>query len=264
MCYSFFGDSMDQNIEFVLKNLTSKGYKAYVVGGFVRDYLMLNEISNDVDITTNAPCSVITELFSSYDPKVFLYDTVKFKMGKFNFDLAHFRCEKLVGENLDVNFTEDLFEDSLRRDFTINAIYMDESLQCIDYHSGINDLNNKILRFIGDPVTRLNEDPSRILRYIYFLVKFDLKYIDTDFIKVKNNATCYLNRCSLYDINKYFVKMLDTNKIKEIKHILLELNIADFFFDNIDSSSAIDISLFLIESKYRFISQLPNRYKNLR
>lgn len=255
---------MNQNIKYVLKSITSKGYKAYIVGGFVRDHLMLNEISKDIDITTNAPSSVITELFSSYNPKVFMYETVRFKVEEFNFDIAHFRRERLVDKNVEVEFTENLSEDSFRRDFTVNAIYMDESLKYTDYHNGIGDLNSRILRFIGDSITRLEEDPSRILRYIYFLVKLDFKYDDMEFSKIKNNAMLYLNRCSLYDINKYFVKILDLNKIKQTVSILSELNILDFFFEKIDLSNLNDINVFLVKSKYRFISQLPNRYKKLK
>lgn len=255
---------MNQNIEYVLKNITSKGFKAYVVGGFVRDYLMLNEFSKDVDIATNAPVSVITELFSSYNPKVFMYDTVKFKIEEYNFDIAHFRCERLVDKNLDVEFTDNLAEDSYRRDFTVNAIYMDESLKYTDYHNGIGDLDNHILRFIGDPITRLEEDPSRILRYIYFLVKLNFNYVDEEFVQIKNKAILYLNKCSLHEINKYFVKILDLKKINDVIRVLSQLSIIDFFFEKVNFNDLGDINKFLVESKYRFISQLPNRYKKLK
>ncbi len=252
---------MNPDLKLVLDSINSKGYKAFVVGGYVRDYLKYNKTSTDIDIATDIPSKDVLDLFSQFNPKEFKYGTVKFNINNFNFDIAHFRNEKLINNSLSVDFTDSMHEDSFRRDFTINAIYMDTNLELTDFHNGLEDLQNNLLKFIGDVDIRLQEDPTRILRYIYFLTKYDFKYDEIEFNVLKNNALTYLNRCSLFDINKYVVKIIELNKVEKLLNILTMLNIKEFFFENFNCSYDNNINSFLINSKYRFMDQLPNKYK---
>ena len=151
----------------ILERLTSNGYDAMVVGGAVRDFLLGNEF-NDIDIATNAP----------YDALVALMDglaEIKFAGSLFGvllvggIEVATYRSE-VCKDNvvLELDTVPSAFGDSKRRDFTINTIYYDYSLDVFhDFHCGTYDLNSGIIRAVGNPYERFNEDYSRILRALY-------------------------------------------------------------------------------------------------
>ena len=101
-----------------------------------------------------------------------------FKENGIKFDITTLRKESAYLDYRHpskITFVKDLKIDYLRRDFTINALYMDETLKIIDYTNGVNDLKNHLLRMIGDPYLRTKEDPLRILRAVRFAITFDLK-----------------------------------------------------------------------------------------
>lgn len=157
---------LSDEIKFVLNKLNIAGYEAYLVGGSVRDFF-LNKHSKDIDVTTNAKPDEIKEVFSSYN----IIDT-GIKHGTVTLIYNHLPIEittyRIDGEYLDnrhpkeVKFTASLKEDLSRRDFTINAMAYNTEL--IDYYGGKVDLENKILRAVGDPNKRFQEDALRILR----------------------------------------------------------------------------------------------------
>lgn len=250
---------MNNNLNMILNMIKNRGFEAYVVGGYVRDYLIFEKCSHDIDITTDAPLNILLDLFKEYNPKHFKYDTLKFKLGADNIDIAHYRKEELVDGKLNVIFTNSIEIDSKRRDFTINAIYFDGD-DYKDFHNGISDCNNRILRFIGNCKERLDEDPSRILRYFYFIVKYDFLLVDNEKDLIKKDALYYLNKCSLFDINKYFVKIIETNKLDSFIKLLNDFEVIQFFFDNINFDYN-DINTFIFNSKYKYIQSLPNRFK---
>lgn len=250
---------MNNSLDMILNMIKNRGFEAYVVGGYVRDYLIFEKFSHDIDITTDAPLNVLLDLFKAYKPKCFKYDTLKFKLGADNIDIAHYRKEELVDGKLNVIFTNSIEIDSKRRDFTINAIYFDGN-NYKDFHNGISDCNNRILRFIGNCKERLDEDPSRILRYFYFKVKYDFSLVDNEKDLIKRDALYYLNKCSLFDINKYFVKIIETNKLSSFIELLNSFEVTEFFFDNIYFDYS-DINTFIINSKYKYFELLPNRFK---
>lgn len=252
---------MKKEVLLILNAIQDEGYDAYVVGGFVRDHIMLSVNSHDIDITTNAPVHVLKNIFHDYAPKEFKYGTIRIKSNEDNFDIAHYRKEELIDGKLHVEFTDSLFEDSNRRDFTINAIYQDANGSFTDFHNGLEDLKNMTLSFIGNPITRLDEDPSRILRYIYLLIRFDLNYVPSEFSLIKDKIRFYLEKCSLYDINKYFVKIFDTSNIGKMVDLLHDFDVYDFFFNNEVYDKTITVNELLNDSGYKFYSELPNRFK---
>lgn len=160
------------------KLFNSYGYRLYMIGGTTRDYLLGREVL-DYDFVTDATPSDMKEFLSDANYVFEKYGTVKVKINDIHIDITTLRKES---EYIDsrhpskIVFTKDLKEDYLRRDFTINAIYMDENFNPIDYCGGISDLNNKIIRFIGDPVKRIKEDPLRILRAERFKEKLGFSY----------------------------------------------------------------------------------------
>lgn len=173
--------NIDSRIIDILKRLESKGYEANIVGGAVRD-LLLNKKVIDFDINTNADNNTIKLIFNDYP----LYDigkelgTVTLVLDKYKVDITPYRKE---GEYINhrrpssIITSNDLKEDLLRRDFTINALCINSNNEIIDYFGGLNDLNNKIIRAIGSPYNRYKEDALRILRAIRFkaLLEFEIE-----------------------------------------------------------------------------------------
>ena len=156
----------------VLYELKKQGYEAYIVGGAVRDYRLRMPI-NDVDITTNAKPHQISKIFRTI-PTGIKYGTVTVKFKEEQFEVTTYRID---GEYQDdrhpdnVTFSESVVEDVKRRDFTINGLLMNEKQEVIDYVDGEKDLKDKMIRTIGDPFKRFDEDALRMLRAFYFQSK---------------------------------------------------------------------------------------------
>lgn len=154
----------------VLKEITSHGYKAYLVGGYVRDYL-LGIDSNDIDINTNATPKELKEIFEDgYLPRDD-YGSVTIMKSGIRFEITTFRKEITYINNrkpVEIKYIDDLYEDLLRRDFTINTICMNKDGEIIDYLDGQSDLRKRVIRTIGDAKDKFSEDSLRILRAVRF------------------------------------------------------------------------------------------------
>jgi len=166
----------------VLEKINKKGFKAYIVGGTVRD-LVLGQEPHDIDIATNMSMSEIKKLFKTYElGKSTDYGIVVIREKGFSFELAQFRAD---GSYVDgrrpetVEIKGTFKEDAERRDFTINAMAIDKTGNIIDYFNGRKDIKNKVLRTVGDPKKRFGEDKLRIMRAARFAAKLDMD-IDKD------------------------------------------------------------------------------------
>ena len=159
-----------EKIKFVLRTLTQNGYEAYIVGGCVRDSL-LGIIPSDYDVTTSAKPEEILGLFDKTVPTGLKHGTVTVIIENEPIEVTTFRTE---GEYKDfrhpqnVEFVTDLREDLSRRDFTVNAVAYNETVGLVDLFGGLSDLENKILRSVGDSDKRFKEDALRILRLFRF------------------------------------------------------------------------------------------------
>ena len=159
----------------LLKEITSHSYKAYIVGGFVRDYLLGIE-SNDIDITTNATPKQIKEIFEDCCLPTEDYGSVVVIVKGIRFEITTFRREKEYVNHrkpVEIEYIDDLYDDLLRRDFVINTICMDEDGKILDYLGGQRDLQEKMIHAVGNAYDRLSEDCLRILRAIRFATIFD-------------------------------------------------------------------------------------------
>lgn len=189
-------------IKNILLKLEEKGFKAYIVGGFVRDYL-LGIASYDVDIATNAQPKDIKEIFDLNSSTDDNYGSIYFKDSLYNYDITTFRIEEKYENRKPIiyNYIDSLEEDVKRRDFTINSLYMDIEGNIIDLVDGQKDLEEKIIRVVGDIETKMVEDPLRILRAIRFssILEFDLD----------SNLTNYIKR------NKQLIRTLSYTRKKE-------------------------------------------------
>ncbi len=148
----------------------SKGFLLYLVGGTVRDYLLGKELT-DMDLVTDATPSEMKEFLSNADYTFEKYGSVRLKIDDIKFDITTLRKEEGYTDFRHPNkicFTKSLKEDVFRRDITINAMYMDKDLNVIDFVGGQKDISNKIIRMIGKPLKRINEDPLRIIRIYRF------------------------------------------------------------------------------------------------
>ena len=161
----------------VLSQIEEYGYKAYIVGGFVRDYL-LGKKSPDVDITTNATPKDLKYIF----PNSFLpneaYGAITIISDKIRFEITTFRKEISYSNNrkpLEFEYIDNLKEDLLRRDFTINTFCIDSSGKIIDLLNVMNDLDNKIICTVHNEMDSFTEDALRILRAIRFATVLDFK-----------------------------------------------------------------------------------------
>lgn len=158
---------------FILKRLNDHGYSAYFVGGCVRDFF-LNKMISDVDIATSAPQTRVKQLFEHLDIDLSAaYFGVVTLNKPVKCQITTFRTETEYHNHRyprNISFVEDVALDADRRDFTVNALYLDKDNNLFDPFNGLNDLNLKILRCVGEPMIRLNEDALRILRAIRFSV----------------------------------------------------------------------------------------------
>ena len=203
-------------------------YQLYLVGGTVRD-ILLNIPLDDMDVVTDATPNEM-KFFIDGDYTFSKMGSVKFVFENTKFDITTLRKEKRYDDYrhpTEVVFVKDLETDHLRRDFTINAMYMDNLFHVIDFENGQNDLNNHILRMVGDPYTRLKEDPLRIIRAIRFSLMFSLNF-DAELEKAIEASAQYLDMLSKDKIKMELKKFKDIEKEKiaqlfekfSIKHLL--------------------------------------------
>lgn len=177
---------LDQDALRVVSRLQRHGYQAYLVGGCVRD-LLLGRRPKDFDVATAAHPRQAKRLFANGRIIGRRFRLVHVAYGPHIVETATFRRapsdEKVSGEDLLI--TEDnefgsAAEDAVRRDFTINALFLDPARhEILDYVGGLDDLERGCLRTIGDPYVRLAEDPVRILRAVKFATRLGFR-IDDD------------------------------------------------------------------------------------
>lgn len=154
----------------IIKQLNTHGFEAYAVGGCVRDSLLLR-VPKDWDITTSAKPEQVKEIFARTVDTGILHGTVTVLMEHEAYEVTTYRID---GEYEDgrhpksVEFTSNLLEDLKRRDFTINAMAYSERDGLVDAFDGVRDLEAGIIRCVGNPMDRFNEDALRILRAIRF------------------------------------------------------------------------------------------------
>ena len=172
---------MDKNLVLFIelaKEFNKHGYELYLVGGTVRDYL-LKEPLTDMDAVSEATPEEILAFLPNVDATFKRFGSLKYKTcDGLKFDITTLRKESSYEDGRHPNkviFVKDLKEDYLRRDFTVNALYMNKDLKVIDYCNGQEDLKNNILRMVGNPDIRIKEDPLRILRAIRFHLMHHLK-----------------------------------------------------------------------------------------
>ncbi|MCX8029316.1 MAG: HD domain-containing protein [Brevinematales bacterium] len=183
---------------FISKTLADNGYECYVVGGIVRDFILYKSIPEDADwdFATSAEPDEVTRIFQRKKllviPTGIKHGTVTvFHNGK-NYQITTFRIDKNYYDYRhpsEVVFTRNIREDLARRDFTINAMALDLIKgEIIDEFGGMEDLKNGIIRAVGDPEVRFEEDALRMLRACRFASKLNFRIEEKTLLAIKNKA----------------------------------------------------------------------------
>lgn len=161
---------MLENSLKVLKMIESCGFKAYIVGGFVRDYL-LGEETLDIDITTNARPMDIKKIFTDITLPNEEYGAITLYFKNYRFEITTFRQELSYDNGRRPNkieYIDNLEDDLKRRDFKMNTLCMNSDGVILNFLGGKEDIENRVISTVGDPVSRFVEDPLRILRAVRF------------------------------------------------------------------------------------------------
>lgn len=193
---------------------TLKPYKSKLVGGCVRDYIANNIIADDIDIATTATPDIVMEMLKKAGmhviPTGLKHGTVTCIYNNKPYEITTLRQDiQTNGRHAKVVFTDSYYKDSLRRDFTFNALYMDADGDITDYHNGQEDLAKSIVNFIGDPSARIQEDYLRILRYFRFHGKFQkLPQFDNSVLNIIQRQADNLKQISKERITQEIFKIL--------------------------------------------------------
>ena len=229
---NFFPFYKNKEIQFVFNKL-QEGYPkdtitARFVGGCVRKYLSDDEI-DDIDIATILSSEEIKEKFKNTNFKVIdtgiTHGTVTLVSKKFKLELTTLRKDlKTDGRHAEVEYIDNWQLDSERRDFTINAIYLDINGKIFDPQGGKNDLKINNVKFIGDPQKRIEEDYLRIIRFIRFKIIYNFKMEQTTINAIKLNLTgikkiskerILVELYKILDLNN-FINLNENTELKEI------------------------------------------------
>jgi len=222
----------DKKLKFVFKTLQEGFAKDIVVarfvGGCVRKHLT-NDVIDDIDIATILSTSEIKEKFKNTDFKVIdtgiKHGTVTLISGQLKLELTTLRKDvKTDGRHAEVEYINDWQLDSERRDFTINAIYLDINGKIFDPQMGTIDLKNNNVKFIGDPQKRIEEDYLRIIRFIRFKIMYNSKVELTTSQAIKHNLNgikkiskerILVELFKILDL-KNFINLNDNEYLKEL------------------------------------------------
>ncbi|UPA29530.1 CCA tRNA nucleotidyltransferase [Terrisporobacter glycolicus] len=214
--------SLPPKVKYIIDKIHENNFEAYIVGGCVRDAI-LGIKPNDYDITTNATPKTIKNIFRDFKciETGIEHGTISVVIDEEIYEITTYRIE---GEYKDhrrpenVDFTNKLEEDLKRRDFTINAMAYNENEGLVDLFGGKRDIENKIIKTVGNPYDRFNEDGLRMIRAIRFSSKIDFQIEKDTLLAIYNNATIIKN-ISLERITDEFNKVILSDKPENIIYL---------------------------------------------
>ena len=266
----FFPFYKNSQIRFVFKKLQedfpAQKTTAMFVGGCVRKYLS-NEDIDDIDIATSLTTDQIKDRFKNTNFSVvdsgIKHGTITLVLDKLKLELTTLRKDiRTDGRHAEVEYTDNWREDSARRDFTINAIYLNISGEIFDPQLGVQDLKERKIKFIGDPQQRIEEDYLRIIRFVRFSLQYESEIEDTTVtaIKLNLNGIKKISKerilSELFKILKIkeFVKLNNNKSLKEIFSLIFPefkyyegLNKIDKIFYESKLNTSILLGILLID-----------------
>ena len=268
----FFPFYKNKNIKILFKNLENGESKdkevAMFVGGCVRNHIQSKEIG-DIDIATIFTPEEIKKKLQNSNFKVIDtgldHGSVTVASADIKFELTTLRKDiKTDGRHAEIEKIENWKEDSKRRDFTINAIYLNRKGKIFDPQQGVKDLNNNVVKFIGDPQTRIEEDFLRIIRFLRFSIQYNssVEHSTIQAIKLKLNGIKNLSKervlSELLKILKLenFCDIKNNTKLLEIFTLVFpefkninRLKNFDLVKNHIENTEILWLSILLIDIK---------------
>jgi poly(A) polymerase len=226
----------------VLNRLHGAGFEAYLVGGSVRD-LLLRKAPKDFDVATNATPSQIRNLFRNARIIGRRFKLVHILFHREIIEVATFRghepvdTDQLLNEQgmlIRDNVYGTLEEDAWRRDFTINSLYYNiQDSSIVDITGGVRDVNEHLIRIIGDPTTRYQEDPVRMLRAIRFSAKLHFKLAEETAAPLKQlgGLIRHVSGSRLFD---EMTKLYQCGEAEMVQSLLIEYHLFKQLFEQVD------------------------------
>jgi len=228
-----------KEVEFVIKGLRKKGFEAYIVGGCVRDLLRKAE-PEDWDIATNAKPEEIGKLFlKSYADNKFgtvtiLTDSKNPRLKEI--EVTPYRIDEKYSDKRHpdkIQWAKTIEEDLARRDFTINAIAIDQEIKIVDPFNGQKDLENKIIRTVGKAEERFSEDALRMMRAARFATTLNLEIEEKTGQAIKKNAF-WLKAISKERIRDELMKILMAGRASDGIELLRQLGLLKYILPELE------------------------------
>jgi tRNA nucleotidyltransferase (CCA-adding enzyme) len=211
---------MPEDVRDIIDRLNLHGFEAFIVGGCVRDSL-LKKTPNDWDITTNAKPKDIIRIFEKTVPTGIKHGTVTVLIKSNSYEVTTYRID---GEYTDkrrpdsVEFSNEIVEDLMRRDFTINSIAYNGDKGLVDPFNGYSDITNKQIKCVGKANDRFEEDALRMLRAVRFSSQLNFELVKDTYTSIINKAHLIKevsNERIQVELNKILIS--DSSKVKLLK-----------------------------------------------
>lgn len=209
---------MPENAERIIHKLQEAGFEAYIVGGCVRDAILGKE-PDDWDITTSAKPEEVKALFRRTIDTGIEHGTVTVMFGKEGYEVTTYRVDGKYEDHRrpsSVTFTASLLEDMKRRDFTINAMAYNTEEGLVDHFDGVGDLERKLIKCVGEPKERFDEDALRILRAIRFSAQLGFSIEERTREAIQNQAI-FLKDISAERIHVELTKLLISDHPEQLR-----------------------------------------------
>ena len=222
--------NLNSDVSFILEQLNKNG-NGFLVGGAVRDLIMGRD-PEDYDFATDIEYSRLKKIFADYSPKEVgaHFGILLIKVNGKSYEIARFRKEKGVYNSRhpkEIKFIDNIDEDLARRDFTMNALAYSEKTRVIDLYGGKTDIKNGIIRFVGDPNLRIEEDALRIMRAFRFISKLGF-ILDKKTAEAIHKKRKFLNKISKERIFDELSKILLGSYAKKALCEMKKLGILGF------------------------------------
>lgn len=226
---------LNVDVESIVEIFEKSGYECYIVGGAIRDKLIGRDV-NDWDFTTDANPDQILEVAKKHGVKAIptgkKFGTIILVLNGEKYEVTTYRIEKDYVDHREpsvVYYSDSLIEDLKRRDFTINSLAYDIESGIVDYFEGISDLNNRVIRCVGDAEERFEEDALRMLRAIRFATQlnFEIESRTMDAILKKRNLLTFLSE---ERIREELNKILLSNNPRKGLNLFVKTGIVEIIF----------------------------------
>lgn len=223
-------------VKFIIDTFYENNYEAFMVGGCIRDSLLSKE-PKDYDIATSALPNITESLFEKTIPTGIKHGTITVLLDKEPFEVTTYRVEGEYKDNRrpdEISFVTNIKDDLSRRDFTINAFAYNSKEGLKDYFNGLEDLQNKIIRTVGDSNKRFNEDALRMMRAIRFASQLDFNIDKSTLDGIKKNKNL-LKNISSERIRDELCKLLLSDNPRKGLNLLKDCGVLDVIIPELTS-----------------------------